>query len=70
MSSPTSPTSRWRSGRVKLTVTPMFGGVAGEARGLVPAPRLTLAWWKLDLSSEFNAGWTTPTWVGAVGLSF
>ena len=122
--------------RVKLTVTPMFGGVAGQARGLVPAVRLTLAWWKLDLSSEsefvvdlddrdasffyqwaelglspmawlrvgaavqrsrvivtpldiqrglfasvtirfvtvtlyeFNAGWTTPTWVGAVGLSF
>lgn len=38
--------------RVKLTVTPMFGGVVGEVRGLVPALRLTLAWWKLDLYSE------------------
>jgi hypothetical protein len=122
--------------RVKLTLTPMFGGVVGDVRGLVPALRLTLAWWKLDLTSEsefvvdfddrdasffyqwaelglsplawlrfgaaiqrsrvvvtpldiqrglfasvtirfvtvtlyeFNAGWTTPTWVGAVGLSF
>jgi hypothetical protein len=38
--------------RLKLTVTPMFGGVVGEVRGLVPALRLTLAWWKLDLFSE------------------
>ena len=126
---------RWGD-RVKLTLTPMFGGVVGDVRGLVPALRLTLAWWKLDLYSEselvvdlddrdasffcqwaelglsplawlragaavqrsrvvvtplgiqrglfasvtirfvtvtlyeFNAGWTTPTWVGAVGLSF
>ncbi|HEY7371237.1 MAG TPA: hypothetical protein VIF57_03595 [Polyangia bacterium] len=38
--------------RVKLTLTPMFGGVVGEVRGLVPGLRLTLAWWKLDLFSE------------------
>ena len=84
-SSPTSPTSSWRScprtsgcftsrlatttkpcvpalrssalnlrgGReLRIAFTPMFGGVAGDLDGLVPALRLTLAWWKLDLSSE------------------
>jgi len=120
---------------VKLNVTPMIGGVLGDVRGLVPALRLTVAWWKLDLYSEsevvvdlgdpgasffyqwselgvsplgwlraglvvqrsrvfqtpldiqrglfasvtvgfltmtlyeLNAGWTTPTWVGAVSVS-
>jgi len=33
-------------------VTPMIGGVVGDVDGLVPALRLTLAWWKLDLYSE------------------
>jgi len=119
-----------------LHLTPMIGGVLGDVDGLVPALRLTLAWWKLDLYSEsevvvdlhdaggsffyewselgisplgwlrfgaavqrsrvfhtpldvqrglfagvtirlvtvtlyeFNAGWTTPTWVGAVSATF
>jgi hypothetical protein len=121
---------------VKLKVTPMIGAVLGELDGLVPALRLTLTWWKLDLYSEsevvvdfddaadsffyawselglsllgwlrfgaaiqrtrvlqtpldiqrgafvgvtirfvtltlyeFNAGWTTPTWVGALSVTF
>ena len=42
-----------RGGReLRIAFTPMFGGVAGDLDGLVPALRLTLAWWKLDLSSE------------------
>ena len=119
-----------------LHLTPMIGGVLGDVDGLVPALRLTLAWWKVDLYDEsevvvdlhdagasffylwselgfsplgwlrfgavaqrsrvfhtpldvqrgmfasvtirfltvtlyeFNAGWTTPTWVGAVSASF
>jgi hypothetical protein len=122
--------------RLKLKLTPMIGGVFGELDGLVPALRLSLAWWKLDLYSEsevvvdlddpgasffydwselgfsplawlrfgaviqrsrvflmprdfqrglfvaatirfvtlsvyeFNLGWTTPTWVFALGVSF
>ena len=122
--------------KVKLVFTPMFGGVAGDLDGLIPALRLQLAWWKLDLFSEseivfslddsgesffynwselgilpvpwlrtgivaqrtrvyqtpldtqrglfvsgtyrfltltlyeFNLGWTTPTWVVALGAAF
>jgi hypothetical protein len=121
---------------LKLTVTPMIGVVFGALDGLVPALRLTLTWWKLDLYSEsevvvdfddasdsffydwselgftplhwlrfgaaiqrsrivmtsldfqrglfvattigfitvslyeFNLGWATPTWVGAVSATF
>src|SRR6185295_9178634 len=38
--------------KVKLVVTPMFGGVAGDLDGLIPALRLDLTWWKLNLYSE------------------
>ena len=38
--------------RVKVLFTPMFGGVAGDLDGLVPAMRLTVAWWKLDFAGE------------------
>jgi len=38
--------------RVKVGFTPMFGGVAGDLDGLVPALRLTVAWWKLDFAGE------------------
>jgi len=37
---------------VKLHVTPMVGLVFGDLDGLVPALRLTLAWWKLDFYAE------------------
>ena len=40
--------------KVKLDLTPMFGGVAGDLDGLIPALRLTLAWWKLELYSELE----------------
>jgi hypothetical protein len=121
---------------LKLTITPMLGAVLGDVRGLVPALRWTLTWWKVDLYSEsevvidlgdagasffyqwaelglsplgwlrvglavqrsrvfqtaldvqrglfvgvtirfltvtlyeFNAGWTSPTWVGAASVTF
>ena len=38
--------------KVRLALTPMFGGVAGELDGVIPALRLTLRWWKLELTSE------------------
>jgi hypothetical protein len=38
--------------RVKLHLTPMIGGVFGALDGVVPALRLTVTWWKLDLYSE------------------
>jgi hypothetical protein len=47
---------------LRLRLTPMIGGVFGALDGVVPALRLTLAWWRLDLYSEsevviaFNAG--------------
>lgn len=37
---------------LKLNVTPMAGLVFGDLDGLVPALRLTLAWWKLDFYGE------------------
>lgn len=37
---------------LKLVVTPMFGGVAGDLDGLIPALRFTVSWWKLELTSE------------------
>jgi len=127
-------TGRWGE-TLRLVATPMIGGVFGDLDGVVPALRLTLTWWKLDLFSEselvvdvaaagasffyewselgvspfdwlrfgvavqrsrvfhtslevqrglfvgatvrrltltlyqFNAPWTTPTWVGAVSLT-
>jgi hypothetical protein len=43
--------ARW--GReLELLLTPMFGGVAGDLDGLIPALRLTVSWWKLELYSE------------------
>ena len=114
----------------------MLGGVAGDLEGVIPALRLTVDWWKLELYSEsevvfaldesggsffyiwselailpvtwlrtgvvlqrmhvfqtpldtqrglfvsgtyrfatlslyeFNLGWTTPTWVLALGVAF
>jgi hypothetical protein len=38
--------------RVKAALTPMLGGVFGDLHGLIPALRVTLAWWKLDLYTE------------------
>lgn len=38
--------------RVRLALTPMFGGVAGDLDGVIPALRFTLSWWKLELTSE------------------
>ena len=40
------------SSLVRLKITPMLGGTFGDLIGLVPALRFSLAWWKLDLSSE------------------
>jgi hypothetical protein len=37
---------------LRLRITPMIGGVFGALDGVVPALRLTLAWWRLDLYSE------------------
>ena len=43
--------ARW--GReLQLLLTPMFGGVAGDLDGLIPALRLTVSWWKLELYTE------------------
>jgi hypothetical protein len=42
---------RWGEG-FKLALTPMFGGVAGELDGVIPALRFTVTWWKLELTSE------------------
>ena len=41
---------RWE--KSELVFTPMFGGVAGDLDGLIPALRLTVNWWKLELYSE------------------
>jgi hypothetical protein len=38
--------------KVKLALTPMFGGVAGDLDGVIPALRFTLTWWKVELTSE------------------
>lgn len=43
--------ARWGE-TLKLAFTPMFGGVAGDLDGLIPALRLTVTWWKLELYSE------------------
>jgi hypothetical protein len=43
--------ARWGE-RLKLVFTPMFGGVAGDLDGVIPALRLTVSWWKLELHSE------------------
>ena len=44
-------TGRWGDS-LKLTLTTMIGGTFGDLRAVVPASRLTLSWWKLDLFSE------------------
>ena len=38
--------------KLRFDVTGMVGGVFGDVDGVAPAFRLTLSWWKLDLSSE------------------
>ena len=38
--------------KLKLDLTGMVGGVFGDVDGVAPAFRLTLAWWKLDFSTE------------------
>jgi hypothetical protein len=43
--------ARWGE-KLKLAFTPMFGGVAGDLDGLIPALRFTVTWWKLELYSE------------------
>jgi len=44
-------TGRWGDS-LKLGLTTMIGGTYGDLRAVVPATRLTLSWWKLDLFSE------------------
>jgi hypothetical protein len=44
-------TGRWGDS-FKLGLTTMIGGTYGDLRAVVPATRLTLSWWKLDLFSE------------------
>ena len=39
-------------GRVHVDATGMLGVAFGDVHGLVPAARLTLSWWKLDLVTE------------------
>jgi hypothetical protein len=38
--------------RLRLEVTGMVGTVFGDTAGVAPALRVTLTWWKLDLSTE------------------
>jgi hypothetical protein len=38
--------------KLRLDVTGMLGAVVGELDGVAPALRITLSWWKLDLSTE------------------
>jgi hypothetical protein len=38
--------------KVKLELTPMFGGVAGDTNGVIPAVELTLGVWRFELYSE------------------
>ena len=38
--------------KLRLDVTGMVGGVFGDLDGVAPGLRFTLAWWKLDFSSE------------------
>ena len=42
---------RWGEG-FELALTPMFGGVAGDLDGVIPALRFKVTWWKLELTSE------------------
>jgi hypothetical protein len=44
-------TGRWGDS-LKLGLTTMIGGTYGDLRAVVPATRLTISWWKLDLFSE------------------
>jgi HEPN domain-containing protein len=44
-------TGRWGDS-LELGLTPMVGGVFGALAGVAPALRLSVTWWKLDLSSE------------------
>ncbi len=38
--------------KLRFDITGMVGGVFGDVAGVAPAFRLTLSWWKLDLSTE------------------
>jgi hypothetical protein len=38
--------------KVVLDFTAMIGGVLGDTAGIAPGYRLSLAWWKLELTSE------------------
>ena len=38
--------------RVEWEVTPMFGGVFGETKGVAPGYNASISWWKLDAYSE------------------
>lgn len=43
----------WSFGKeVTFDITPMLGGVFGDTKGIAPGCKLSLAWRKLDLSSE------------------
>jgi hypothetical protein len=41
----------WGQG-VRLSVTPMVGGVFGRVDGIAPALRFNIDWWRVDLFSE------------------
>jgi hypothetical protein len=38
--------------KLRFEATPMLGGVVGDTTGIAPGYRFSLAWWKLELSSE------------------
>src|SRR5262245_40814007 len=38
--------------KLRFDFTAMVGGVFGDVDGVAPGYRVTLAWWRLDLSSE------------------
>src|SRR6476646_3235074 len=38
--------------KIAIAATGMVGAVFGDTRGIVPGFRITLTWWKLDLSTE------------------
>jgi hypothetical protein len=43
------------------TVTPMLGGVVGDTWGIAPGVRGSVAWWRLELSSEDEYVFDTTT---------
>jgi hypothetical protein len=38
--------------KLRFEITPMLGGVFGKTSGIAPGYKATLAWWKLELSTE------------------